>query len=349
MAGCGPGSPCDRVLGSAWAYWLGIPVSAPALVAYVALLIFSFLSFGSSSKNNLPKYWRGIFFLGAVIIASAIWFTVLQLSVLKSVCKFCTSAHLLGFTGALLLLSKAPFGELKGNALLLNKRQIVLPVLLGLLSFGSLVAGQTLAPKKLNVVTIHKGDFHFDLREVPLIGTTDSPHYIVSLFDYTCPDCHEMHNQLIAARKRLNNGFSIVSLPLPLDPRCNFMIHAARPKHAQACDYAKIGLAVRRFSLEKFQQYDEWFFGQTGTPPLERAREEASRLVGKEQLEKNLADPWVEKMIQTSVSIYAKNEALTHTTRVPQLIIGDAINTGPVRNVDQLVSLLSSNLSKATF
>ena len=86
---------------------------------------------------------------------------------LKSVCKFCTSAHLLGFTGALLLLSKAPFGELKGNALLLNKRQIVLPVLLGLLSFGSLVAGQTLAPKKLNVVTIHKGDFHFDLREFP--------------------------------------------------------------------------------------------------------------------------------------------------------------------------------------
>src|SRR4051812_35662429 len=185
MAGCGPGSPCDRVLGSAWAYWLGIPVSAPALVAYVALLIFSFLSFGSSSKINLPNCWRGIFFLGAVIIASAIWFTVLQLSVLKSVCKFCTSAHLLGFTGALLLLSKAPFGELKGNALLLNKRQIVLPVLLGLLSFGALAAGQTLAPKKLNVVTIHKGDFYFDLREVPLIGTTDSPHYIVSLFDYT--------------------------------------------------------------------------------------------------------------------------------------------------------------------
>src|SRR5215203_1067782 len=38
MAGCGPGSPCDRVMGSSWAYWLNMPVSAPALGAYLLLL-----------------------------------------------------------------------------------------------------------------------------------------------------------------------------------------------------------------------------------------------------------------------------------------------------------------------
>src|SRR4051812_32951289 len=38
MAGCGPGSPCDRVMGSAWAYLFNMPVSAPALGAYLLLL-----------------------------------------------------------------------------------------------------------------------------------------------------------------------------------------------------------------------------------------------------------------------------------------------------------------------
>ena len=30
IAGCGTGSGCDKVMGSRWAYWLNIPVSAPA-------------------------------------------------------------------------------------------------------------------------------------------------------------------------------------------------------------------------------------------------------------------------------------------------------------------------------
>ena len=37
-----------------------------------------------------------------------------------------------------------------------------------------------------------------------------------------------------------------------------------------------------------------------------------------------------------------------HTLRVPQLIIGDVVNAGPVRNVDELVALLNANLAKAS-
>jgi hypothetical protein len=319
------------------------------VIAYLSLLLCSFYVVGQNAAQ-VAKSWRMIFFVGAAVIVSAIYFSSLQIGVLKSICKFCTSAHLLGFIGTVVLFTQAPLSKVKdkGNYLL-SARAIVMPVLLGLMSFGVLAAGQKVAPRKTNnIAKIHQGTFNFDLREVPLIGSPNDRYSIVSLFDYTCPDCHEMHNQLLAARQRLSNSFSIISLPLPLDPRCNRLVRIARPKHIQACDYAQIGLAVRRSGLEAYQKYDQWFFGHPATPPLEEARQEAIRIVGQTELEKNLADPWVSKMIETSVSIYAKNEAVMHTLRVPQLIIGDVVNAGPVRNVDELVALLNANLAKAS-
>src|SRR5436305_10091796 len=53
--GCGPGSACDEVLRSRWAYVLGIPVSALALVVDGALLL---TTFGCGPKST-PKQRRG--------------------------------------------------------------------------------------------------------------------------------------------------------------------------------------------------------------------------------------------------------------------------------------------------
>jgi uncharacterized membrane protein len=353
LAGCGPGSPCDQVMGSSWAYWLSIPVTAPALAAYCALLASSVvLCAKNPSPGALTNAWRVIIFAGIAVLASAAWFTCIQLFVLKSICKYCTTAHLLGSAGVILLFTRAPFrkagtpprGQLSPG---FSARQWILPVVLGLLSFGILAAGQELAPRKTNVIAIYDGAFKFDLRNVPMIGSNRAEHYIVSLFDYTCPDCQKMHHQLLEARERMQDAFSIVSLPMPLDPRCNSVVRVASPKHAQACDYAKIGLALRLAGQDAFAKYDEWYFSQPHTPPLEEARQEAAGIIGQETLEKNLADPWVEKMIQTSVSIYTHNHEVAHTGRIPQLIIGKVLNAGPVRNVDELIALIQKNLLEA--
>ena len=39
VAGCGPDSSCDRVLHSRWSRWLGLPVSAIALLIYFAYMV----------------------------------------------------------------------------------------------------------------------------------------------------------------------------------------------------------------------------------------------------------------------------------------------------------------------
>jgi uncharacterized membrane protein len=351
MAGCGPGSACDKVMGSLWAYWLGIPVSAPALVAYAILLVSSFLTTGTHRGATVVKAWQVLTGTGIAVVASAIWFTFLQVAVLKSICKFCTSAHLLGFTGVLCLLSQAPFFSEDrrkfSNNSGLTGRMAMIPILIGLLAFAVLPIAQKLKPGKINVVRIHQGAFDFDLGEVPLIGSPDAAQFIVTLFDYTCPACQEMHRELVAARGKMSNAFSVVALPLPLDPRCNWTLKTTKAIHKQACDYARLGLAIRRVGLEPYEQYDQWFFNLPKTPSLEDARQHAIDLIGKPALDKNLTDPWIEKTIQTSVAIYAKNGKLIHSSQLPQLIIGDDVIAGPVHGVDQLVTVLTEKLSRS--
>jgi hypothetical protein len=177
-------------MGSQWAYWLGIPVSAPALAAYSILLISSFLTTGARRPSTVVRAWQILTVAGIATIASAIWFTFLQAVVLKSICKFCTSAHVLGFAGVLCLLSQAPYFSAERRKSSSNPgfsgKSAVLAVLIGLLAFAALPIAQELKPEKINIVRIHRGAFDFDLREVPLIGSPDAAQFIVTLFDYTC-------------------------------------------------------------------------------------------------------------------------------------------------------------------
>lgn len=341
MAGCGPGSPCDRVMGSSWAYWLDIPVSAPALAVYIALLVCS-IAVASGRADRAQRAWFFGFALSITVLAVASWFVYLQGVVIKSICKYCTGAHALSFIGAILFITKAP------RPATATTTRFIAFAAFGLLPFAALVAGQHLAPHKINVVALYKGNLKFDLREAPIVGSPDAKAFIVDLFDYTCPDCNEMHRLLSKARERMNNSFSIISIPCPLDANCNPQIKRTSPKHTNACEFARIGMAMRRVGSATFEQYQDWFFTQPAIPKLDAARAHAESLAGKDGLEKALSDPWVAKMIERGTALYGQNGRDTKNFRIPQLIVGDTINFGPVRNLDELVNLLENHLSKSS-
>jgi uncharacterized membrane protein len=340
MAGCGPGSACDRVMGSAWAYWLEIPVSAPALAVYLTLLVCSIVV-TSRRSNRVERAWAIGFVCSILLLFVASWFIYLQLHVIKSLCKFCATAHALSVIGAVLFLSKAPQPATTSRA-----RKLAF-VALALVPFAALIAGQELAPHKTNTVTLYRGALKFDLRDAPMIGSPEAKSFIVELFDYTCPDCHDMHAKLATARERMTNAFSIILVPCPLDANCNSHVRNTQPKHKNACEYARLGLALRRCGAKLFQQYDEWFFSRGSIPTLEAAREQAAALAGKESLEKALADPWVATTVQRGIFIYNENGRESKNYRIPEIIVGDTINFGPVRTVDELVRLLQEHLPAA--
>jgi len=180
---------------------------------------------------------------------------------------------------------------------------------------------------------IYKGAFQLDLNQVPLAGSPQAPHVLVSLFDYTCHHCREMHPLLAEVQKNLSNKVAVVNLPMPLDSECNPTVKRTHPKQTNACQYARIGLAVWRANQEMFDDYNHWFFGPEEPLPVETARAKAIELVGASNFEQALQDPWIDQQVKTDVAIYDVAYRAGHG-RMPQLIIGTNIYFGTMSRDD---------------
>jgi uncharacterized membrane protein len=148
LPGCGPASGCDIVLTSRWSSWFGVPVSLPALVLYAGLL--AALSWRVKDPSPVIAAWRWLgLTAGAVaILGAAVWFTVLQLFVIRAICPFCMVAHACGVMVGVQLLRRAQAGSESGQ-LASNQGKTSAPAFRWALGAGAgavvlLVAGQLL-------------------------------------------------------------------------------------------------------------------------------------------------------------------------------------------------------------
>jgi len=159
LAGCGAGSGCHQVMQSRWAYWLHLPVSVPALLAYATLFILTLLA-KKCPPDEERGTWAAIVVLSVVIIGAAFWFVGLQALILKSFCKFCLLAHGCGLAAAILCLRNIPQAsdpttpmwssapEKRG----IPRSAIFSLVLIGAAGMVMLVGGQWLVPEDRNLV-----------------------------------------------------------------------------------------------------------------------------------------------------------------------------------------------------
>ena len=349
VAGCGPESSCDKVLHSRWSKWLGLPVSALALVVYGGVLAGTFWLRLTVPAPQQGKVWRWLIPAAVALIGAALWFVVVQGLILRSFCPFCMTAHTCGLLAAALLLWSAPFRD-PPEKLWQQEKQVFVPpasarrlALLGMAGVVLLALGQFILTQKEYVVKMFEGKMELNLREVPIIGSPEAPHSVVSLFDYTCSHCRLMHGHLMEARQRFSNQLSIVSLPVPLCEKCNRTVKRTPREHVQACDYARIGLAVWRAKPKAQAQFDDWVFGPASPPALDEARKYASELAGPASFETALKDPWIDQQIQRDVSIYETNN-LRGVIRMPQLIVGTNVYSGNFGRVEDLYRGLADNL-----
>jgi uncharacterized membrane protein len=165
VAGCGPGSGCDKVLQSRWAYWLTLPVSIPAVLVYLALLGGTILARKGSSPDEERGAWAAIIPLAVVVAGAALWFIGLQGFVIKAFCKLCVAAHICGFTAALLCLRNIPLAADPTTPMWSSdsarrgvpRAAVLLLVLAGLAGVVVLAGGQLLVQKERNVVVVPLG------------------------------------------------------------------------------------------------------------------------------------------------------------------------------------------------
>ncbi|HVR36112.1 MAG TPA: vitamin K epoxide reductase family protein [Methylomirabilota bacterium] len=376
VAGCGPESDCNRVLQSRWAYWLGIPVSLPAALAYLALLVSTFFPRPDQRGNSSPGWIALRTGLAASVIGAALWFTGIQWLVLDAFCFYCLIAHTAGVVASLLLiretlrsrLARPGDPPLRGSARRFATRAFA--VAAGVAGVGVLATGQFFVVKpafsvsqSANVqqdpaasdfdveipaapreLSLHNGSFRLPVAELPLLGSPAAPHLLVSLFDYTCHHCRDLHPILRQAYEAYDGQLAIINLPMPIDSECNHLMQRTSSAHVNACRYAKLSLAVWRARPELWADFDDWLFQSNPPPPVEQATRHAAGLVGEEALNAALNDPWVEQQIQTDIQLYEANSRSSGGSQMPQLIAGNAISRGPLPHLRSLFQLLETNL-----
>lgn len=377
VAGCGPESSCHKILTSRWAYWFGVPVSLPALLAYGGILLgtFGLTTNVSPERRKAAKALLAV--LATAVGGGALWFVGLQVFLLRSVCPYCMAAHGCGLVAAAIVLFKTL--DVSSKKVHPPERQSQGPfwrhVAIGLGCLGVLIAGQAMYKPKRNAITqlsgggvpaaalaptnhpankadappaaprtisLHDGQFELNLDELPLIGSPQAPHAMVSLFDYTCHHCREMHELLHQAHAAFSNQLAIVCLPMPLDANCNPAVKRTADAHLNACEYARLGLAVWRADRTAFTRFDSWLFGHSSVPSLLQTRQYAEQLVGREPLQRALADEWVNRQIERDVALYQMNQQKTRNNIMPQILVGSRIGFGSLSSVEDLFRLLET-------
>jgi uncharacterized membrane protein len=198
-----------------------------------------------------------------------------------------------------------------------------------------------IAPRSLS---LYSNQFLIKLDDVPMIGSPDAPHIIVYLFDYNCPHCRALHSILVKTCQQLTNQLGVVCLPMPISPRCDPYLPPNAHSIPNSCEYARLGLAVWRAKPEAQRQFDDWMFASVKPPPLKQAGEYAAQLVGADKLESALADPWIQQQILTDCRLHRANWLAVDSSAMPQLILGEAVSSGPLNSVEHLLVLLNRYL-----
>jgi len=380
--GCGPESGCDKVLQSRWAYWFGAPVSLFALAVYSLILGASFRLSEKTPPEVQRKAWTWLVTCALLVAGAALWFTGLQMFGVKAVCAYCLVVHAGGFAAAVLLLVNAPFKSAPAKPWDLEKQVYVTPrasrkaALFAVAALAGLVGGQfaqthktfviapaphstnlpaaaqaavatntSLAPQPgpaRRVFPVYGGRYELNLFDVPALGAPTNAQVAVSLFDYTCHHCRSMHPLLVEAQRQFSSSLLIVALPAPLDPGCNSTVTRHYPLHTNACEYARVGLAVWRADRTKHHEFEQWVMTGEKAPPIAETRQHAVQLVGAGAFEKAIADPWVEEQLKTGVGIYEMAYRAGQGS-MPQLILGQNVAVGSYLQAD-LIKMLVENL-----
>jgi uncharacterized membrane protein/protein-disulfide isomerase len=371
LAGCGPASGCDQILSSRWGYWMGLPVSIPALLLYGSMFAATFWARpGLSAATSLQNAWLLLNFGAWVMVAAAIWFMTLQTFVLQHLCPYCLVAHL-SAVAASAVIFRAQRGALRPSDSPTETPPLKQAHAPALLAVALLIGGhwlnrpathqvQPVSPSKVSspspspsqerpsrFMEIYDGQFKINLDEVPMIGSPQAPTVILSFFDYTCPHCRKMHALLLQAEEAHRGKLAIANLPMPLDARCNPVITRTAPPHADACQLARLGLAVWRADRTKMRKFDSWIFEPELPPSLVSAVDYAENLVGGEALSRAFNEGWVEKQLAQDIAIYQATNQHFGSGAMPQLIIGTKVILGDLAGgMPDLEKLLQEVLSQ---
>lgn len=192
------------------------------------------------------------------------------------------------------------------------------------------------AARKRRIVTVAGGQIALDIRQWPLLGKPDAKYVFVEMFDYTCPYCRATHQAVRGAMEHFGDDLAILALPVPLDAACNRTVGYTAPEHAEACEVARIAVAVWRVSRKQFPPFHDWLFASAYRRTAAEARQHAAELVGEKALSDELALPHAANYIAKHVELYERVGAGS----LPKMLFTNSTVSGSVESAGTLIDMI---------
>ena len=308
IAGCGGGAECSEVLRSPWAKIFGVPVAVLGGVVYLAAAL-------TPDRAEMPK---------RVVLLSiplaALWFVGVQAFAIKTFCIWCCAAHLLGSTGALILLLRhwddAPRNRVPslGGAL-----AAVCGVALVQVSTGDLTGGRSKGGGGglLQVYSFEgEGLGVQSSHDLPFYGNRAAANEVILLTDYTCQHCRELSN-ILARLSRQYGDVKIVKHPATRKGGDSELVH-------------RYMLALWKADPNKHRALEERLFNGLVRAEAQSVELEATRLLGSNRLAETLAlhGDWMSARISAARAMQDHNREKTGKGVLPQLVAGKELVLG---------------------
>jgi len=347
LPGCGPRSDCRAVSASRWAKVGSVPVSVFGLILYGGFLGALFASRYTIFMSTAGMIEKAA---GAALLGSAIWFSGLQLFVLRRVCKFCMIYH--------------GIGMIVGIWVLLEQRDsTVLAMVLGGCLVVTLIGLQILVPPKTHIVlsmaqnalasdeavekdvasgsggsskgasewTLLGGRVRLTEADWPLLGPPQARRKVALMFDATCIDCRALYQLLAQAVTSQPGRLAVSLIPVPLDRTCNAAVPADTPASAEACHYARLLWSGWQLEPKVGADFTRWLMSESACPSYAKARSWLHQRLGS-ALTLAMLDSTIETRIQKAVALYRTMPS----DKLPQLLLDDRLVVGPMASIREL-------------
>lgn len=358
IAGCGSGEGCAQVLGGRWSEWFQIPVTLLAASVHAGVLV---LTLAPVQRRMGLAGLRALATAAVVLGGAAAYFLTLLYGVEKLHCPWCLGLHLTGITVAALILRDA-FRQ--------PKPWLGAAFLTGVFLLAGLVAGQIWGPRpqtwlisgtvapalsgqgetlpgaRGREVSYLNGAMKFDTAMLPILGPPDARLVLVEFFDYTCASCRNLASDLKELKKKWPGTFAVIALPTPLSRVCNPHLKPNVPDHPEACELAKLALAVWRAKPEAFPEFHDYLLAlPLPATPGRRAEAllKAGTLAGEGSVTSALADPWIAQQLSQHIADFAR--LTTQSIAMPKLLLPTGgVMHGLAPSTEEFIKIMEKQL-----
>jgi uncharacterized membrane protein len=368
LPGCGTGSGCGAVTKSRWSRLGPIHVAGPGCAMYAVILIAGILLLHQFATKVTGILNGAIVTCSLLGLGSVVWFVLLQAFVIRRFCMYCMLTHVCGLVIASSVLSHVESW---------SEPDVRLALAIALVGMIVLIAGQiVLEPKTYAVigepppealvpeptipvsankipvitcegwrpsnrkVTLFAGRARLNLDDRPLMGKHDAEHVIGLLLDFACEECHQLHRMLYRALDHYGSKLAVVPILVPLSKSCNPAINCPKQERPQACQYARLSLAVWNANPSRYEEWDRFMVANKEVQPFGMALAKAKELADISSFRLHEADPILDKQIETNIKIYeAAGKPL-----MPCIFLSKGALIGRIPSEDALFELLEKHL-----